>query len=95
MKIRNGYVSNSSSSSFVLRKENLTELQINMIKNHIDEAKKHDEFYNFGSVDYDDSWDITDNEFYIRGYCIMDNFDMYKFIHDYLKIPKSEVKWEY
>lgn len=95
MKIRNGYVSNSSSSSFVLKKENLTDYQIYSIKNHIEEAEKHCDFYNFGCIHSDDGWSITEHEFYIHGYCFMDNFDMYTFIHDYLKIPKTEIKWEY
>ena len=36
MKIRNGFVSNSSSSSFIINKENLTPNQIERIKNHIE-----------------------------------------------------------
>lgn len=36
MKIRAGFVSNSSSSSYIIRKSNLTSEQLYMIKNHID-----------------------------------------------------------
>lgn len=95
MKTRTGFVSNSSSSSFILKKENLTELQILKIKNHIDEAKLHNDFYDFGSVRDDDAWSITEDEFYIRGYCFMDNFSMHRFIHDYLGIPAFDAKWDY
>ena len=34
MKIRSGFVSNSSSSSFIIKKENLSEAQIGCIFNH-------------------------------------------------------------
>lgn len=48
MKIRLGFVSNSSSSSFIIDKKNLTELQINLIKNHIEVAKLFWDFYKQG-----------------------------------------------
>ena len=35
MKERNGFVSNSSSSSFILYKKDLTDIQIDQIRNHI------------------------------------------------------------
>lgn len=38
MKIRNGFVSNSSSSSFVVKKASLTAMQIEAIHNHIEVA---------------------------------------------------------
>ena len=40
MKIRNGFVSNSSSSSFIISKEYLSPHQIKQIRNHLEEAKK-------------------------------------------------------
>jgi hypothetical protein len=40
MKIRSGFVSNSSSSSYIVQKKNLSEEQIDMIKNHIDVCLK-------------------------------------------------------
>jgi hypothetical protein len=39
MKIRNGFVSNSSSSSFVINTKNLSAQQIEAIRNHIEVAE--------------------------------------------------------
>lgn len=53
MKIRSGFVSNSSSSSFIVQKKYLSQEQICKIENHIDEAikilkkKKNDERYEY------------------------------------------------
>jgi len=93
MKIRNGYVSNSSSASFVISLDMLTDDKIDSIHNHVEEAKKHQSFYDFGDVE--DGWMINTEEHYISGYCVMDNFDMHTFLHDYLKIPGNVVKWDY
>lgn len=45
MKIRNGFVSNSSSASFVIRKAGLTEAQIDAIKRHGEYSKIVDKHY--------------------------------------------------
>lgn len=93
MKTRTGFVSNSSSSSFVIPKDKLTYEQIDKIYNHIKESEKHSEYYDFSSLSEYDAWNISESEFYVNGYCIMDNFDMYEFLHNYLKIDKDCVKW--
>lgn len=41
MKTRNGFVSNSSSSSFIIKKKFVTGEQIEAIKNHIEYANAH------------------------------------------------------
>jgi hypothetical protein len=92
MKIRNGFVSNSSSSSFVIPKDELTSEQIMKIHDYSEEARKHQEYYDFGDA-YDMDWNIHESDFYISGYCIMDNFDMYTFLEEYLKIPREIIKW--
>jgi hypothetical protein len=76
MKTRQGFVSNSSSASFVVSRSALTELQIALIKNHAKAAKilfptKHHDF---------DAWEITDNGSEIYGSTIMDNGDMGQFL---------------
>ncbi len=94
MKIRNGFVSNSSSSSFVIPKDKLTDIQILSIYNHIEEAEKHQVYYDFYGVYEDNAWSISENEFYITGYCSMDNFSMGRFLIDYLKIDRDIIKWD-
>ena len=92
MKIRNGFVSNSSSSSFVIPKDKLTEEQIQLIKNHSTEASKHTEYYNFGNVD--EPWSIRESEYYISGDTFMDNFDMYEYLINFLKIDRELIHWD-
>jgi len=100
MKIRNGFVSNSSSSSFVINKNFISNDQLIKIKNHIAESKKIDQAYEINwSEDEDfflqpfnaencDAWDITENEDEVMGFTIMDNFDMDRFL-ELIGIPQS------
>lgn len=70
MKTRNGFVSNSSSASFIVRKDLITIEQENKIINYMEEAKKE----NWRDL-YSD-WTIVDNEWYIFSSTIIDNFGM-------------------
>lgn len=88
MKIRNGFVSNSSSSSFVLPTDCVTVAQLNKIKNHIGFAKK----FKMGYVTTYDEWDIVEDEKFIRGSTNMDNFDMAEFMEK-IGIDMSKVEW--
>lgn len=97
MKIRNGFVSNSSSSSFVILKDSLTDIQKDMIFdykqyvkcfNTIDE--KNIELFEY----YDtDTWRIVDYEDFIFGETSMDNFSMQDFL-DYIKVDQDVIKWD-
>jgi len=81
MKIRNGFVSNSSSSSFIVKKSKITDVQRNLIDNAIIVCEK------LGWGDINNSgettdWSITDydDEDYIKFSTWMDNFDMCEFL---------------
>ena len=88
MKIRQGFVSNSSSASFVIDKTKLNGLQIIAIKNHIQTAIElgMDEY----STEYN-AWEITDDDSgTMELSTIMDNFDMSTFLTR-IGVPEEDV----
>jgi len=103
MKIRNGFVSNSSSSSFVIPINAVDNNQINMIVDHIKIAqkykvknKKSSDGYNFPLeyCDSSDSWNIEINKDCIIGETIMDNFNMSFFLRQLVKIKDKYILWD-
>lgn len=80
MKIRSGFVSNSSSSSFLIPINALSENQLLMIQNLIDKI-------NF------EGWAIIINEKCIYGYTFMDNFDMHFFLNEEIKVKSQHIYW--
>ena len=74
MKIRRDFVTNSSSTSFIISKEKLDQHQIEAIKNHSEIGEL------LGMNYSEQSWCIEENDSYITGYTCMDNFDMYEFL---------------
>lgn len=103
MKTRNGFVSNSSSSSFVVFKDALSESQKDMIINCIDWIdifiKRDEENDNVDNVKnrfeyYDsDPWRIIEHKDYIFGETSMDNFSMYDYF-DYINVDQDFVNWD-
>jgi len=87
MKVRNGFISNSSSSSFIVERKYVSKKQLYKIKNHLEFGKLK------GIGDYfDDGWDIDVSEKYIHGWVSMDNFNMYKFL-EYIGIDVNQIRW--
>lgn len=80
MKIRSGFVSNSSSSSFIIDKRDITMHQYDLLKKHSDIAES-------------DAWHISEDEKNIYGSTYMDNFDMHNYLK-LIDIDITKVRWE-
>lgn len=87
MKVRIGFVTNSSSSSFLIAKKHLDKDQIKAIREHEALGKSLGLWDNWSYA-----WDINENEDFISGYTFMDNFSMYNFFEE-IGIPNRFVKW--
>jgi len=96
MKIRKGFVSNSSSSSFIIKNANkLSKYQINKITNHIHFGSK----MKLSSYPYStwDGWHLKFDECSncgklstIRGSTSMDNFPMSRFLLE-IGVPEEDI----
>lgn len=92
MKNRTGFVSNSSSSSFVICLGDISDRQLNKIKNHIHFAQK------MRTIEWkneSDAWNIEVDEKknIVRGWTWIDNFDMHEFLAQ-IRVPSDVVSWE-
>lgn len=76
MKIRRDFVTNSSSSSFIIAKKNISRNQLFAIEHVAELAEK----LNMPNRSDASSWEIDEDEDFVRGYTSMDNFSMIKFL---------------
>ena len=88
MKVREDFVTNSSSSSFLISKKHLDHDQIVAIRKHHELGKK------LGLVDswLDFPWTINENNDFITGYTSMDNFNMESFLGK-IEVNMRKVTW--
>ena len=75
MKIRIGFVSNSSSSSFIINKKNLNEHQLESIRNHKDDINEFQKEVGYECSE-GDAYSIIESDEYIVGTTSMDNYQI-------------------
>ena len=91
MIIRDGFVSNSSSSSFIIKKKHLSPHQIKKIKKHWRDRDQDSYPYENDGSSYD-AWDITENKKSIEGFTTMDNFDMANYLEK-MGVKSKFINW--
>ena len=107
MKIRQGFVSNSSSSSFVIHKGFLSKAQVSKMFNYQEIVKEYlkdhpipdkgyydgEESPEFDFSYYEDSWRLTELDTSIFGDTSMDNFQFGDFLR-YIGVDRDLISWD-
>ena len=83
MKFRPGFVSNSSSSSFVIPLRFLGPAQIELIQRHHTSA----------DCSPGNDWTIEKTEHTLEGSVDIDNFDMYRYLTFIVGIDPNHIEW--
>jgi hypothetical protein len=86
MKMRSGFVSNSSSSSFVVLKRYVSIDQLDKILNHNTSCEQ----YGMSCCD-SDKWQIIDHGEVLECCTSMNNFDLIEFITEKLGVPGQAI----
>lgn len=89
MKIRDGFVSNSSSSSFVIVKSYLTSEQVDFVKNYVEEVEKCNE--DLSCKEFVSWWYMDEKKHQIKFTTSMNNFDLISFFEDN-EIPSDAIE---
>ncbi len=84
MKIRIGFISNSSSASFILDKRYITSDDIQKIRNFCSDVGENE-----GQCW--DSWSVTETGDFLNCYTTMDNGYLFKWIKENLNIPLKAI----
>lgn len=92
MKCRTGFVSNSSSSSFIIPVAALTEFQKACLVDHIEAANIIGKFVDLEEDPYDEAWVIKESKGWLKGWTSMDNFDM-EWLMRQIGVPLHLVRW--
>jgi len=82
MKTRSGFVSNSSSSSFIINREHISDFQIDKLEQHEKVCGKYD------------AWTIQINNDFVIGKTDMDNFDMDEYLEYIVQVNMNHVRWD-
>ena len=93
MKYRNGLVSNSSSSSFIIKRARLSDDQVSKIENHLEYWNEFiAELPGYDSCSDDYGWHINVSSEFVSGSTFMDNFSMDE-LFDFIGVDENAIEW--